>query len=123
MSAAERAHEGVENTLKATVGSLETKCSRLREYIKKLTKKCEEWELSYEEQAHAIVELQAKNLKARENASKLANRYRKLKGEIQRKKKSHRDDRAKWICERSTLNEVHVQLEEELELIAKELDG
>jgi chromosome segregation ATPase len=119
----QHSREGEENRLKSTFVSMETKCSRLREYIKKLTKKCEEWEVSYEKQARCIEELQVKNLKIREKASEFGSRYKKLKGEIQQKKKSHRDDREKWTCERSTLHEVHAQLEEELELIAKELDS
>jgi chromosome segregation ATPase len=119
----QHSHEAEDNRLKSTVMSMEMKCSRLREYIKKLTNKCEEWEVSYEKQARCIEELQVKNLKIREKASEFASRFNKLKGEIQRKKKSHRDDRAKWTCERSTLHEVHAQLEEELELIAKELDS
>eukprot|EP00980_Cylindrotheca_fusiformis_P010875 scaffold2470_cov114-Cylindrotheca_fusiformis.AAC.4 len=122
LSHLQRTHEAEVGRLTSTLQSLETKCSRLRNYIKKLTKKCEEWEACYEKQACSIEELQAKNSKLRENASGLANRYIKLKEGVNRKKQCHRDARAKWTSERSTLHEVHAQLEEELELIAKELD-
>jgi peptidoglycan hydrolase CwlO-like protein len=37
---------------------LERKCSRLREYIKKLTAKCEEWAESYDKQARILQRVQ-----------------------------------------------------------------
>ena len=67
--------------------SLENKCSRLREYIKKLTAKCEEWEVSYERQAKSIEKLQAKNVRIRERASEMVHRYRRLAGDVRRKSK------------------------------------
>jgi cell division protein FtsB len=76
--------------LKATVHSLESKCTRLRDYIRKLTKKCEEWEVSYERQAKSIEKLQGKNLKIREKATEFASRYHKLKGDIKKRKKVRR---------------------------------
>lgn len=112
-----------EKQLRSVVNSLETKCSRLRDYIKKLTKKCEEWEVSYDQQVSTIEKLQAKNLKIREKASEVAGRYHRLKEDVQKRKKSHKDDKIKWTHERSTIHEVHARLEEELELITKELDG
>jgi chromosome segregation ATPase len=80
-----RSKESEENRLRSKIDSLDTKCSRLREYIKKLTAKCEEWELSYEQQANSMEKLQSKNLRIRERASEIANRYRKLAGVVERR--------------------------------------
>lgn len=106
---------------KATVDKLENKCTRLRDYIRKLTTKCEEWEQSYDRQARTVEKLQEKNARIRDKASDIANRYRKLAGDAKHSTKKHHEDRMKWTDERSNLREVHMTLEQELELITKEL--
>ena len=55
-----RSKESEENSLKANIESSENKNTRLREYIRKLTAKCEEWEVSYDRQSRAIDRLQEK---------------------------------------------------------------
>jgi len=116
-----RSKEAEEKSLKSTIQSLENKTARLRDYIRKLTTKCEEWEVSYDKQSLAVEKLQEKNARIREKASEFACRYRKLAGDVQRRKRMHSEDRARWSHERSNLNEVHIALEHELELIAREL--
>lgn len=101
----------------------ESKCSRLREYIQKLTKKCEEWEKSYDHQLQCIEKLRRKNVKVLDKASEIARKYHKLKADVQRKQTSHNSNRKKWNHERSNIQSVHMQLEEELDLIAKELNA
>ena len=76
-----------ESRLINTNDSLEKKCAKLRDYIRKLTLKCEEWEASYQRQSKAIEKLQANNLRIRQKATEMASRYRKLSGDIQRKTK------------------------------------
>ncbi|CAJ1946989.1 unnamed protein product [Cylindrotheca closterium] len=100
----------------------ESKCKRLREYIQKLTKKCEEWEKSYDQQFKCIEKLRRKNTKVLDKGSEIAKKYHKLKADAQRKRTSHHSDREKWSSERSNIQAVHIQLEEELDLIAKELN-
>jgi hypothetical protein len=107
--------------MKPMMESLEKKNSVLREYIRKLTGKCEEWEESYEKQTVAIEKLQQKNSRIRDKASQIADRYRKLSLDIQCRKRIQVEDRANWRHERTKLNDVHGQLERELEQIANEL--
>jgi hypothetical protein len=116
-----RSKESELGKTKPVMESLEKKVSVLRDYVRKLTTKCEEWEKSYDRQSVAIDKLQQKNAKIREKASLMADKYRKLVADIQRRKRIHKDDRAKWSHERSSLSHVHLQLEQELEQIAKEL--
>jgi chromosome segregation ATPase len=116
-----RSKEAEERSLKSTIQSLEQKTARLRDYVRKLTTKCEEWEESYEKQSRAIEKLQEKNARIRDKATDIADRYRKLAGEVQRKKRMYHEDRARWSNERSSLNHVHMALEKELEQITKEL--
>jgi chromosome segregation ATPase len=106
---------------KVNADSLEKKCARLRDYIRKLTTKCEEWEQSYDRQARTVEKLQEKNARIRDKASDIANRYRKLAGDAKHSAKKHHENRIKWTEERSNLREVHMTLEQELELITKEL--
>jgi chromosome segregation ATPase len=116
-----RSKESENKSMKFTVDSLEKKTTRLREYVRKLTTKCEEWEESYEKQTLAIEKLQEKNSRMREKALQIAEKYKRLAENVQRRKRMHKEDRAKWSSERTNLNHVHVQLEQELEQIAKEL--
>lgn len=113
--------ESEEHSLKVNIQSCEMKNSRLREYIRKLTTKCEEWETSYDRQSRAIDRLQEKKARIKEKACDIAGRYRTLVADINRRKKLHQHDREKWSNERSNLNSVHAALEQELEQIAKEL--
>ncbi len=106
---------------KAKIDTLEEKCARLREYVRKLTTKCEEWEESYDRQSRTVEKLQEKNSRIRDKASDLAMRYRKLAGEAKHWTKKHHEDRIKWTEERSNLREVHMTLEQELEQITREL--
>ena len=116
-----RSKESEEHSLKANIQSYEKKNGRLREYIGKLTTKCEEWEISYDRQSRAIDRLQEKKARMKEKASDIACRYRSLVADINRRKKLHQHDREKWSHDRSNLNTVHAALEKELEQIAKEL--
>jgi chromosome segregation ATPase len=116
-----RSKESEEHSLKVNIQSCEMKNSRLREYIRKLTTKCEEWETSYDRQSRAIDRLQEKKARMKEKACDIAGRYRTLLADINRRKKLHQHDREKWSNERSNLNSVHAALEQELEQIAKEL--
>lgn len=116
-----RSKESEEHSLKINIESCEKKNSRLREYIRKLTTKCEEWETSYDRQSRAIDRLQEKNSRIKEKACEIASRYRALVADVNRRKKMHQHDRDKWSHERSNLNSVHAALERELEQIAEEL--
>lgn len=101
----------------------ESKCSRLRDYIQKLTKKCEEWEKSYDQQLQCIEKLRRKNVKVLDKASEIAKKYHKLKEDFRKKQRCNSGDRKKWNHERSNIQAVHMQLEEELDLIAKEFNA
>jgi chromosome segregation ATPase len=116
-----RSKESEEHSLRVNIQSCEKKNSRLREYIRKLTTKCEEWEASYDRQSRAIDRLQEKKARIKEKACNIAGRYRTLVADINKRKKLHQHDREKWSNERSNLNSVHAALEQELEQIAKEL--
>eukprot|EP00536_Pseudo-nitzschia_multiseries_P010131 jgi/Psemu1/307055/fgenesh1_kg.300_\ len=120
-TAALRSKESEENSLRVNIQSCEKKNTRLREYIRKLTSKCEEWEASYDRQSRAIDRLQEKKARIKEKACDIAGRYRALVADVNRRKKMHQNDREKWSHERSNLNSVHAALEQELEQIAKEL--
>jgi chromosome segregation ATPase len=82
-----RSKESEETKLRSKSEALETKCTRLREYIRKLTSKCEEWEASYDRQSMVLEKLHARNGKSKQKAAELAHRYKKLAGDIQRKSK------------------------------------
>jgi chromosome segregation ATPase len=116
-----RSKESEEDSLKVNIQAYEKKNSRLREYIRKLTTKCEEWETSYDRQSRVIDRLQEKKARVKEKAYDIAGRYRALVADINRRKRLHQHDREKWSHERSHLNSVHAALEQELEQIAKEL--
>jgi predicted nucleic acid-binding Zn-ribbon protein len=106
--------EADDGSRNATIQSLEQKCCRLREYIKKLTGKCSEWESSYDRQTKAIERLQDKN-------RRIATRYKELLEQKREQRRAHQQYRAKWSEERSNLHTVHINLERELEEIAREL--
>ncbi|VEU40446.1 unnamed protein product [Pseudo-nitzschia multistriata] len=116
-----RSKDAEEHSLRVNIESCEKKNARLREYIRKLTNKCEEWEGSYDRQSRAIERLQEKNTRIKEKACDIAGRYRALVADVNRRKKMHKHDREKWSNERSNLTNVHAALEQELEQIAKEL--
>lgn len=116
-----RSKESEERSHKDTIDALEKKCARLRDYIRKLTIKCEEWEESYNRQARTVQKLQEKNARVRDKASDIAIRYRKLAGDANHRTRKHYEDRIKWTQERSNLRELHITLEHELEQITKEL--
>jgi len=116
-----RSKESEERCLRVNIQSCEKKNTRLREYIRKLTNKCEEWEASYDRQSRAIDRLQEKKTRIKEKACDIANRYRALVADVNRRKKMHQNDREKWSHQRSNLNSVHAALEQELEQIANEL--
>lgn len=116
-----RSKEYEEQSLKVNIQSCEKKNSRLREYIQKLTTKCEEWETSYDRQSRAIDRLQEKKARIKEKACAIAGRYRDLVTDINQRNKMQQHNREKRSHERSNLNSVHAALEKELEQIAKEL--
>lgn len=49
-----------------------TKCIRLREYIRKLTKKCDEWEAFHERESNVLLQLKEAHNRNRQKASELA---------------------------------------------------
>lgn len=79
-----------EEELRSTIESLESKSSRLREYVKKLTIKCEEWEKSYERQGKSLEKLQTKHARMREKACEMAARYKQLSGHVKSKSRVSR---------------------------------
>eukprot|EP00934_Nitzschia_sp_Nitz4_P001708 Nitzschia sp. Nitz4//scaffold19_size178191//144666//148939//NITZ4_002006-RA/size178191-augustus-gene-0.157-mRNA-1//-1//CDS//3329540768//1708//frame0 len=117
------ARNGLVESMQSTIASLESKGSRLREYVKKLTVKCEEWESSYERQARSMEKLKASNLRTREKANAVAAKYKQLAEHVKSKNKGHTEDRDKRSGERHDLQMIHTQLEKELEKITQELSG
>jgi chromosome segregation ATPase len=107
--------------MKPMVESLERKASVLREYVGKLTTKCEEWKESNDRQSTVIEKMQQKNLRLREKSSQIVVRYKKLSEGIKRRNQTKNEDSANWRQGRTKLNDVPGQLERELEQIAKEL--
>lgn len=67
--------------------SMENKCSKLRDYIRKLTSKCEEWEISYEKQSERLEKHDQRHRETRKKASEIARRYQKLVNDVERRKK------------------------------------
>ena len=116
-----RSKENEERSLKINFQSCEKKNGRLREYIRKLTLKCESWEDSYDRQTKHIDRLQEKNVKIRAKANDIAGRYRSLVGDLKTRKKLHLNDREHWRSERSNLHDVHAALEQELQNISEQL--
>ena len=57
--------------------TLTTKCNRLRDYIRKLTGKCDEWEEFHEKQANVLQKLKQANERTQQKAAKLAHRLQK----------------------------------------------
>lgn len=55
--------------------SLALKCGRLKDYIRKLTAKCDEWELFHQRQAEFLRQLKLANDGTRQKALELAQRY------------------------------------------------
>merc|ERR1711865_819538 len=116
-----RSKENEERSLKINFQSCEKKNGRLREYIRKLTLKCESWEDSYDRQTKHIDRLQEKNVEIRAKANDIAGRYRSLVGDLKTRKKLHLNDREHWRSERSNLHDVHAALEQELQNISEQL--
>ena len=83
--------------------SLERKCIRLREYIKRLTKKCEEWTCSYREQQTCLKEVKDENQRAVFEILALSNKL-----------KSFESDREVWNNEMKILESKTHDLEAEL---------
>ncbi len=74
-----------EEEFRSTIDSLESKSTRLREYVKKLTLKCEEWEKSYERQGKSFDKLQSKHARMREKTCEMAAKYKQLSGHVKSK--------------------------------------
>lgn len=110
-------------SLQSQVELLEKKNSRLREYVKKLTLKCEEWESTYETQADAVEKLQAKNARLRAKSATIAAKYKSLASQVKSRDQTQVGEAERWDVERNDLQRVHEQLEKELELITRELEA
>jgi chromosome segregation ATPase len=93
---------------------LELKCSRLRDYIRKVTGKCDQWEDFYDRQAEVVEGLKRANERTRQKTAELARRY-------QERDQIHDKERAVWTAQKCNLDFIHSQLEEELHGIANEL--
>lgn len=76
-----------EEELRSALESMESKTARLREYVKKLTLKCEEWEKSYERQGKSLEKLQFRHARMREKAAEMASKYKQLSGHVKSKNK------------------------------------
>ena len=74
-----------EQELRGAIDTLESKCVRLREYVMKLTIKCEEWETSYEHQSKSLEKLQLKNARMKEKVLEVAAKYKDLSGRVKSK--------------------------------------
>ena len=59
------------NRLAATNEALSKKCSRLREYVKNLTQKCEEWSSSYRIQSTEIIQTKKENMDLTQKVSQM----------------------------------------------------
>jgi predicted nuclease with TOPRIM domain len=105
-----RSKENEEHSLKMNLQSCENKNSRLREYIRKLTTKLDDWDVWSERQTRAIDKLQDKNCRLREYIRKLT-----TKCEAYNHNRVHRKN------ERSSLHQVHTALEQELKQLSKSL--
>jgi predicted RNase H-like nuclease (RuvC/YqgF family) len=81
-----QSNEAEQAQLRAKVEGLENKGARLREYIRKLTAKCEEWEVSYEKQSKRIERHDEQHRETRRKASEIARRYQKLASEMGKRK-------------------------------------
>lgn len=81
------AKQKLEEELRSTIEALEAKTGKLRQYVNKLTTKCEEWEKSYERQGKSVEKLQAKNTRLREKAIEMAAKYKQLSGHVKSKSK------------------------------------
>lgn len=74
-----------EDELRSTIDGLNAKCCRLRQYVKKLTLKCEEWEKSYQRQGKSLEKLQAKNSCLRDKVCEMSAKYKQISGHIKSK--------------------------------------
>jgi predicted RNase H-like nuclease (RuvC/YqgF family) len=81
-----QSNEAEQAQLRGKVESLENKGARLREYIRKLTAKCEEWEVSYEKQSKRIERHDEQHRETRRKASEIARRYQKLASDVEKRK-------------------------------------
>ena len=70
-------HISVDQTeeLRHNNDTLTTKCNRLRDYIRKLTEKCDEWEAFHRREAKVLRRLKASNDRTRQRAAELARKY------------------------------------------------
>ena len=59
------------NRLAATNQALSKKCSRLREYVKNLTQKCEEWSSNYRIQSTEVIQTKKENLDLTQKVSQM----------------------------------------------------
>ena len=77
-------HDLVE--LKSQKDIWENRCFKLREYMRKLTSKCEEWETSYAQQSTLLESLHTKYEKSKAKAKELARKYAQLMDDVQANK-------------------------------------
>jgi len=95
--------------------ALDRKCIRLREYIKKLTLKCEEWAESYQSQSASTEEARRDHQEALHKISDLSRQVDAFESEnIRCRETSERDEKA-WEAERRRLEINTRHLEDELE--------
>ena len=61
----------------------ENRCFKLREYMRKLTAKCEEWESSYAQQSKLLEVLHSQQQKTKAKAAELGRKYSELTYDVQ----------------------------------------
>ena len=77
LNVAEEAIEQKESELQQMASrneSLHSKCKRLRDYVRKMATKCDQWEEFHYKQADVLEKLKRANERTRQKASKLARR-------------------------------------------------
>ena len=118
--------------LQSQKNTWETRCFKLREYMRKLTAKCEEWESSYEQQSKILEALHVQQETARSKAAQLGRKYAQLANDTVQRKKSRMEIRAlhdadgsrdHFMEDLADFQSIHEELENQLEHIANELQN
>lgn len=68
--------------LQSKNASLDQKCERLRDYIRRLTSKCEEWATCYEEQSKLLTRVHGQSRLSRQQDTNGAKQESKVRNEI-----------------------------------------
>lgn len=120
--------------LQSQKNTWETRCFKLREYMRKLTAKCEEWESSYEQQSKILEALHAQQETARAKAAQLGRKYQQLTNDVLHQNQSRikgrklhgadiSRDQSLFVEDLADVQSIHEELENQLEHIANELQN